>query len=219
MRQAKARNRPAVTQVAAAIGGIVVLALAGCSGTPSVEDSGPPSDDRSRSAPPAPSFTGPHAEHYLDAWNDTNLDFVRDVIRDERVSDQEWAEVVERMDRCFAGLGIDFLGFEPDGGYAVHPGDMDPDLANDNLAVCELESGEAWIGLLRSEAAINPEGLDFDQLVLDCMIDRGAVDSSYALEEYRRDYVSTSFPYIDPISGEQIWSDCHRDPLSLLEDE
>ena len=168
-------------------------------------------------APAAPAFTGPYASDFTQAWDESDSDFVREVLRDERISDQEWAEVGTRITDCFSRNGVTFLGFEDDGSYSIDPGSVDASRANELLAECEGDSGEDWIGYLRNQSLRNPENLDLDQLTADCLVDRRAVAPDYTVEDYRRDVESQGFPYLDPVAGPEIFAGCNRDPLGLLD--
>jgi hypothetical protein len=198
-----------------AVVAIIVAAtasLVACSSPPSASLSDAPFD----AAESPPDFAGPYAAEYLEAWRDTDLAFVRDVLRDEAISDQEWTEVGLRMESCFAQHGIVFLGFEPDGGYAVDPGAIDGDRTQELLVVCEEDSGERWLSYLRHQLRINPANTELSELVAACLVRASAVMPGYSAEDYRRDSAAGEVPLLDPVAGHQALSRCTNDPLDLL---
>ncbi|TXK18986.1 hypothetical protein [Homoserinibacter sp. GY 40078] len=195
---------------------LVAVALAGCSSGGFVPASG---EGTAGATAPMPEFAGPHAAEFIEAWQETDSDFVRAVLADEVISDQEWAEVTTRIDACFARNGVEFLGFEPEGGYGVGPSGHDGDEMQEIFAGCELESGEVPISRIRNSVLTNPEGLDFDELIVECLVDREVVPPGYTVDDFRRDEPSPeSVPYLDPVGGREAYRECYNDPLDLLED-
>lgn len=188
-----------------------VLLLAGCAAAPSA-----PITEPVGSAPPSPGFEGVFAAEYLQVWNEADSDFVRSVIEDSQISEQEWSETEKRLSTCLSEAGIEFLGFDEEGGYSVNPGSIDGERANDILGECEKSSGEYLVGYLRTLAIINPENRDIDVAMTECLIRENLVDSSYTVEQYRNDSVNQTFPFIDPVNGPNDFSTCASDPLGVL---
>jgi len=176
-----------------------------------------PSHDEPARAENAPEFTGPQSSEYADAWRAAASDFVRDVIRDETITDEEWAEVTTRIDSCLARYGIEFLGFEPEGGYGVDAVGMDGDIVQERLAECEKESGEHPIGYLRTQGRINPEGRDLDELIWECLVRERVVPDGYTFDEFTADYREMDIPFLDPDAGRQAFQTCNSDPLDLID--
>jgi len=196
--------RPAITAAA-------VLTLAGCALLPPAAPAEP-----SRPPQPAPAFEGAFAVEYLEVWNETDSDFVRSVIEDGRISEEEWSETANRLSSCLAKQGVEFLGFDEEGGYSVNPGNADGGTANVILGDCEKSSGEYLVGYLRTLAIINPANQDIDEITAACMIREGLVDASYTVEQYRDEAPGANFSFIDPVHGPEGFATCAYDPLGLL---
>lgn len=188
-----------------------VLATSGCAGTPPR----PSFPDRSALAPASggegiPTFTGPYAAEFAWAWRDSESDFVREVIADEEISDQEWAELGARMTECFARSGLEFGGFTDSGGYSV----TWPTPSSESVApvadACERSSGEIWIHALRISMRSNPSNEPIEDIMTACLIRNGAVASDYSPEQFDRDNPTRSFPYVRP-DGEAIFWACNAD--------
>lgn len=200
--------------VVAATLGAMLAAVSGCS------SSGDPAGDTLQahpeatwSIPQAPEFAGPYAAEFLEAWNDqSNPDFVRSVIEDGTITDQEWAEVGERLGSCLEGYGIHFKGFQADG-YSVDPGDVSGKDANDRiLPACEEQSGERPIGRLRHQILTNPQNIPVGQIMAECLIRLHVVAPGYTSGDYMRDAPTLSFPYLDRKTGEAGFWKCNADP-------
>lgn len=143
-----------------------------------------------------PRFTGPYADDLRSAWIESRSTFVRGVISDGVITDQEWAEVAHRLAQCLAAKGLKFTGFRPDGSYSVDTGSVPGDQANAELPSCERESGEQWIGYLRTAMATNPHNTPIAEIMAACLIRLGVVGPGYTKEQYLRDAPNMSFPYL-----------------------
>ena len=185
----------------------VVASLAACAPV-GADRADPPSDAREA----APEFSGPYAGAFRQAWSETSSPFVRSVIEDERITDQEWAEVGTRLSSCLEAAHIVFLGFEASGGYGVDPGSLGIDEASESLAKCEHESGESPIGSLRLNSIINPDNVDFDELIAACLVDKGVAERGYTAEDYR-DQAAMLF---DSNDNRLAKTQCVSDPLGLI---
>ena len=166
------------------------------------------------SVPPAPKFHGPYAAELAEQWKDPrNPQFVRSVIADGKITDQEWAEVAPRLKSCLRGKGLNFTGFLPDGSYHV---DNNPNMSgqetNDALPGCEFASGEMAIGLLRHAMATNPDNIPVSQVMAQCLIRLGVVGPDYTPADYDRDVPTESFPYLDRSTGEKNFWKCNENP-------
>lgn len=194
----------------------VVIAIAVLSTLAGCAQSEPANTDRAATGE-APPFSGPYANEYRQAWIDSEDEFVHQVLADEEITDQEWAEIGTRLGECLDGQGISFLGFEPDGAYSIDPGQTEGDRANEVMGDCEQESGEAWVNALRSMPLINPENRDMNEIMAECLVRVGAVAPGYAADDYTRDASTFGFAFLDPDKGPDLLWACNADPLSILE--
>ena len=162
--------------------------------------------------PNMPSFSGAYKSDFEQAWNESDSEFVRAVIADQEISDEEWAEVVTRITECFESKGMTFRGFHDDGGYEVDTGSLSGDEANEILPECEEESGETWLNYLRRQLASNPDNTSAEERVTDCLIRNGVVPDDYTTEDYLGDAPEKSFPYVDPSTGDDGLRACSTNP-------
>lgn len=165
----------------------------------------------------APEFAGPFAAEYRDAWEKSGTEFVHGVLVDEQISDQEWAEVAQRMTDCFESNAATFGGYESDGAYSAAPKDrsLPSEEFLETMDDCEVESGHRWIGMLRGLQRMNPENRDIFTIMAECLVREGAVASGYTAEDYKRDFEADTFPFLEAEAGHAIYLACNDDPLAL----
>lgn len=157
-----------------------------------------------------PSFHGSFAAEYKEAWEQSGPGAARLILEDETITDQEWAQVLGKLEGCLEEAGIVMNAYNPDGSYEVNVGEMAGDIANEKMGACERESGEAWIGYLYRSQTTNPNNVPATQLLTDCMIRNGAVPPSYTEEQYLLDAPELAFPFIDE-HGFAIFDSCNSD--------
>lgn len=177
--------------------------------------SGPPSEGEP--GIDAPRFSGPYAAELTQAWKESDSEFVRDVIADEKVSDQEWAELSTRMAECLAKAGLEFGGFDDHGTYTVGPSRLTGDPLTRVLDGCETSTGELWVHALRLSMSTNPENVPIDELMTDCLIRNGAVSPDYTKEQFAQDNPAQTIPFID--GGSAVFWACNEDPLHSQKDQ
>lgn len=158
-----------------------------------------------------PAFSGPYAAELAEAWRASDSGFVRAVIADGKVSDQEWAELGMRMTECLDDSGLDFVGFSDDGSYRVGPSKVTGEDLTRVLDGCERSTGEVWIHGLRLSMSTNPENVPVEQIMTECLIRNGAVGPDYTEEQFARDSPTQSFPFMGT-SKEAAYRRCNDDP-------
>lgn len=165
-----------------------------------------------------PSFTGPWAAEFAAEYRNTDSDFVRLILANENITDQELAEVRDRFTECLSAYGFSDVSFEDDGAFGFDaPEGSDSDVVNDQVLMCSVESGESSVGALHSLVRRNPERLDESTIMAACLVRKDAVDPSYGAEEYARDLPGASFPYLAGSAGQAAFQQCSADPLGLFE--
>lgn len=190
------------------VASLAMLALAGCTGTvTSIQTSAASPDTRDTL-----DFSGPFASDYAEAWVGSESDFVRLVIEDEKISEQEWAAVERRMAACFSSKGATFEGYTRDGGYEAQGNSLSVDRLSEVMGECERFTGEAWLGFLWFWPQKNPHNLPIEEIVSECLIRNGIVAPDYTPEDFLRDNPTLSFPYLRSGEGERGALECNADP-------
>lgn len=185
---------------------ILVALMTGCSaGAPDSSSSAAP-----ESVPGMPAFQGNFAAEYQEAWKKSKTDDVKAILEDEQITDQEWSQVLKKLETCLDENGISLTDYKADGSYEVNAGEMDGDVANQRMGGCEEQSGEAWVGYLYRSQTSNPDNIPATQLLTECMIRNEAVPASYTEEQYLEDAPNLAFPFIDE-HGFEIFESCNAD--------
>lgn len=187
----------------------VVLFLAGCSGTSEVA--------------PTPSvtvggktFSGPWASDFAQQYNRSSSDFVKEILRDGKITDAEFAEVTEKYKACLKAAGITFQGQRPDGSTDIFfPNGVSAEDGNQKADVCGRESGEDAVGGLYFAQQRNPKHLDEATIVSACLVKKQVVPRGYDARDYAKDSPRRDFPFTDPSRGEAALDECMSDPLGL----
>lgn len=165
-----------------------------------------------------PEFEGPWASEFTAEYRYTDSDFVHSVLADGKITDEELAETRERFTQCLTEYGHTDIIFEPDGSLQFDTSTaQDPASVDEQMDECSEISGEAAIGALHSWIRRNPQNLDEDTIMADCLVRKGVVDASYSASDYADDGPAADFPFHDVITGETAFRECNADPLGLFE--
>jgi len=97
----------------------------------------------------SPVFEGAYKTEFFQTWEEFPDPFIRGVIQDEQVTDQEWVEIVDRFRICLEGHGLSLDEYQEDGAYSFSLGVNDVETGNKYADECEYISGVAPIGRLR----------------------------------------------------------------------
>jgi len=145
-------------------------------------------------------------------------DFVRAVLQDEVITDQELSETRDRFAECLSAYAITDVVHDDDGSFSfTEPEGADYDTVNDQVDGCGKDSGEEQISALHSWIRRNPDNQDENTIMAACLVRKGVVAPSYSADEYAEDDADDDFPYADPSAGEEAHRVCDRDPLGLDE--
>ena len=165
-----------------------------------------------------PEFAGPWASEFSAEYQHTDSDFVRSVLADETITDEELAQTREKFTHCLTEYGHSNIIFEADGSLQFDTSTADdPDSVDEQMDECSEVSGEGAIGALHSWIRRNPQNLDEDTIMADCLVHKGVVDESYSASEYAHDAPAADFPFRDEIAGVTAFQQCNADPLCLFE--
>lgn len=194
------------------MGGVILAALgigtlAGCAASPEARAASDPIP-----RPAVPDFSGPFAAEYAEARSEADSDFMRAIVEDEKVSEDEWTQVESRVTSCFTEAGARFEGHDEDGGYAASKNELSSERMNEVMAACEISSGEHPIGYLWFSAQKNPQHLPWESIISECLIRNGVVAPGYTAQDFLEDNPTMSFPYLDPNTGPERFLACNNDP-------
>lgn len=199
----------------AALTAVLLLATEAC-GTP-VDGT---ASSSTYSGDETPSFSGPWAGAFTEAFAGTSAAFVRAILVDESVTDQELSETRDRFSECLTSFGITDITFDADGGFSFNsPEGSERSAVEEDVSTCSAESGEDTVGALHSWVRRNPDNLDENTILAACLVRQEVVDPSFSAEDYAA--ADGNLPFLDSVSagaGNAAFLICNSDPLGLFED-
>ena len=162
-------------------------------------------------------FEGPWAAEFAEHYERANDEYTKAVLSDGVITEQEIAETIDRLKACLDSSSITMTEYEFDGSYqTTFPPSLGNDKANDIVEGCSRTSGEALIGSLYTWVQRNPQHQDENQMIVDCLINEGAVAPGYRVEEFLADATADKFPFtVVEAAGRETLADCQADPLKL----
>lgn len=197
-----------IRRIAVVIATVVGLCSCGAS-----EPSASASEARAGAATPLPAaeaadptFDGPFAAEYREAWRTSESEGIRAILADETISDREWAEFQESFRRCLADNGITLMSHETSGRFRADTGDLAADVARERIDSCSVETGEKWITILYHQQSVNPQNQPPVAMLNECLIRNEALPSDYTTEQHEADAPELAFPF----TSEDAWETYER---------
>lgn len=127
-----------------------------------------------------PSSNGPYAAQFAQARDQALTDFQRDVLSDDRITDEEFRETRQKYIDCLADAGMHATA-RPDGGYDFAPAPTAKQEADEIR--CSMETTRLVEPLYYS-LQVNPDDEDFSALIAECLKQQGVVDDTFGKDEW-----------------------------------
>lgn len=192
------------TFAGAAVTAFVIAALAGCS-QPS-ESSGEVRRPSPVFTGEVPSFSGPWASEFAEAYRSTNSEVVHRILEKGSITDQDYAEVSSAYVTCMANKGFTATVTGPFGESVTEAGE-------ESMSAEETCNGDiAVIAGLRHSITRNPEHRDEAEIMVACLVTKKLAPPGYSTKDYELNLQSQTFPF-DLDSPD--FSKCVNDPLRL----
>lgn len=196
--------------MASAVAILASLGLAGCSQTHQI-------DAGSTSRPgDSPTFSGPYADDFRQAYEDARSNKVRRILADGRVTAQEFASARSGTNSCMRDNGY-YLDWDTHGGgFSVGAGDEKyPDdfqkKSDPILQACEREN-DGGVTFLYQQTTLNPQNIDQSNDILKCLRSHDLVPKGYAKRDWDHDNETGKVPFDEFDPKAQA---CQFDPLSI----
>lgn|GEM_PF-638160 len=170
-----------------------------------------------------PSFSGPWAAEFQDAYDRAPDEFTRNALEDGVVSELENTETVDRFFECVSAHGHEITEYRADGSfdYRVAPssGSGDPstadlDRAHADISECDEESGTSTVGMLFVWTHRNPEKLDENTIMAACLVRTGVVPSDYSGVDFQQANSGERPPFSETKAEQEAFAQCQADPLN-----
>lgn len=195
------------TTIASAVGVALAIAtaLAGCSQATD-SSAGEPGRPSPAYSGPIPSFSGPWASEFAEAYRSTTSEVVHRILKKESITDRDYTEVSSSYVKCMANKGFKAEVTGPFGESVVDTG------RGDDAAQQECDQDLSVIAALRRNVDRNPEHRDEEEIVAACLVDKKVAPPGYSKRDYEADLQAQRFPYSIDDPG---FSKCVNDPLGL----
>lgn len=195
-----------------------VIAIAVCSGF--LSSCVYPESARPSAAPSETGrFSGPYAAELYSAWKSAPEGFVRDALADGAISEQEYNESWSRYSTCLAEAGITVQSREFDGSYTTESvSALTGEEQEELISACSTRAGEAEIIAPFNWIRRNPQNLDENTIIAECLVRSGLAPRGYDGTDYDRDSSEAETrepPFITSEAERKAYTDCTIDPLGL----
>lgn len=156
----------------------------------------------------------PWASEFEYAHDQSDNSSDESAIADGVITDQEYAETIERLRECLdaAGITLSVSGHS----LQYDPGN-DPDRAHATFTRCSGETGEDYIGWLYNGMRRNPDNLNESDIIVACLIKEGLVNPGYSGDDYERDAQAQTLPFADDDTAQRTYEKCLDDPLGIVD--
>ena len=158
-----------------------------------------------------PLFSGPWAADFRQAYNKTEDPFLKSVLEDGVISDEEFSEVKQAYLKCMESLGFAGVTINDDGSGGFTPpqgADFTPEEINGMDKGCLEESGVITILPLYNGPRVNPDNIPFETLMADCLVRFGLESPGYSGNDYLKDFQDGLW------DGNPQFRACQADPLN-----
>ena len=133
-----------------------------------------------------PEFSGPYAEEFRTRYSEASSEVVREVLRDEVISEAEAQAILEEFRTCLAAQGITLDSYDDDGvAMTGDPSKIKNSDLNARAEECSRSSHEADVLTLYQVIKRDPEKAFTLDAVVACYIRAELVPSTYSVEDYK----------------------------------
>lgn len=177
-------------------------------------------------ATPSPSFTGPWAAEFAQAYSQAQTDFGRSVLEDGDISEQEINEMYSREVQCLKSKGYDAEYTDEGMSFKSKDSSVTPSQMDADDAECRAQSDDGVLGPLYANYHGNPNNEDGAQVLLRCFQRHGLAEETMTVDEFKqivsdpdRDnevfgkYFDETRTDYDSTKSPEYWA-CNSDPSS-----
>lgn len=176
---------------------------------------------------------GPWKDEIAAALKDDFTPYLEEVLADGKISESEMGETQDRLIACLSDGGIADASFDPDGlggwGFPT-PANISEDEVNRIVGDCENNISFPVIQMLYLGMRNNPQNIDFNIVVAQCLVAKGVVHPGFSADDYRQakedrhtekeegkqEALEDFINFTDKAKGLEALIDCERDPQRTL---
>lgn len=208
--QTNQRKRPRPVLLVMSL--VAVIAVAIAAGF-LVTNRSEPAEDSLPTFPPTPA---PEWEEVLKSASESvSSEAAQEVLMDGRITEEEVRSVRETFKSCVEStVGISDISIQADGRVQFDTPDNFDESSSQQIDSCGNTSGfdetTAWLNTVLA----NPEHLDYNTIMADCLVRMGVVSVDYSGEMFLSDNKDFSFPFTVPEDeGREAVMACQSDPM------
>lgn len=195
--------------------GIASFLVSGCA-SQSTQNSG--ASASSVNGENVPKFTGAWSDEFKMVYAETTNDFERLVLKDGKITESEVEEMKSRFGKCLTSKGFTEYEYFRHGGFAAKdPDSVSEGKAKELMRECEKHAGEATVGYLYYQIERNPDNLDENKIIAECLVRNGVVEKSYSAKDYQKESETDNIKFIPGKGGDAVHHECQLDPLGILD--
>lgn len=160
-----------------------------------------------------PDFTGPWKSVLTRVYKTTQNDMQRAILKDGRVTEQEYVQLQDAFGKCVAAKGFTEYEYDGDDHYSYRPpkGWSDEKIGKADEECVTATRGEV-MGLYFTMRK-NPQNEDRMELMASCLVKSKLAPKGYTGADYKRDFDRDTFPF--DTKDDRI-KQCQRDPKNIL---
>jgi len=128
-----------------------------------------------------PQFSGPWQDRFHTDYSNATSTIARQILCDGVITDAEASEVNDLLRQCLVGVGFTNVDIGEYGtlGWSI-PAGVDPQVASSQELQCEAETGWGTVIPLYNDVRTNPQNVDKNQLIADCLVKFGLRPAGYS---------------------------------------
>ncbi|MCL1923227.1 MAG: hypothetical protein FWG15_05155 [Propionibacteriaceae bacterium] len=169
-------------------------------------------------------LSGPWADDFNHAFEKASTDLGKAILADGQITEQEFAEIKEALRSCLVSSGFEVFAIGDDGSLDTflpfasnETAEQTSQRAKELSESCQETTDWLLVSDLYYQMNINPDNVDFSQLMADCLIRTGLRPSSYTASNYINEFESGDIflEFESPESSPQaakFW-ECNSNPL------
>lgn len=151
------------------------------------------------------------------AWNaeidkareESSVDQVKEILEDHKITSAELAHLQDELRECLRPAGVTDVSFSTsEVQYETNTPPGNPAEFVKKMDACEDSVGYSQVAALYFGMLRNPENRDYTPELVDCLVEKGLVPSSYSVDDYRRDLASDRLPFATSDESMVTYAQC-----------
>jgi len=161
----------------------------------------------------SPEFYGPWKTEFEGAYNRTANELAKQILCSDEITSEDIAALNAVYASCLAEVGITDVEFDDYGGLKITTGpEISDSFLDRRVELCEDETGWGQVIPVVYESRQNPNKMDLDQLIADCLVRVGLESPGFSGTDVDAEYSGDGIPF-EHITDRQLLNSCLHNPL------